>query len=90
MYTSCRWLCGLFLVDKVRVSYGERGAKVSRMESFWVHEKGERLLFFETETREDLEEVMGRQMDYCNSERRYPRLTYHLPWESLPSQDLCP
>ncbi len=46
VYTSHEWLRQLLLEDKVRVSYGERGAKVSRMESFWAHEKGEHLAVF--------------------------------------------
>ncbi|MBW1936492.1 MAG: transposase [Deltaproteobacteria bacterium] len=47
------------------------------MESFWVHFKGENVsLFLDAATLEELEWVIGRQMNYYNCERRHSSLDY--------------
>ena len=88
VYTSYRWLRKLLIEDKVVVSYCERGAKDNPwMESFWGHFKGENAsLFFEAATLEELEWVIGRQMDYYNNERRHSSLGYRSPMEYLTSE----
>jgi hypothetical protein len=45
------------------------------MESFWAHFKGENAsLFLEAASLEELEWVIGRQMEYYNFERRHSSL----------------
>lgn len=54
------------------------------MESFWAHFKGENVsLFLDAATLEELEWVIGRQMDYYNCERRHSSLDYRSPMEYL-------
>ena len=61
------------------------------MESFWGHFKGENAsLFFEAATLEELEWVIGRQMDYYNNERRHSSLGYRSPMEYLTSEVILP
>ena len=92
MYTSYRWLSRPLTEDKVVVSYCERGAKDNPwMESFWAHFKGENVsLFLEASTLEDLEWVIGRQMNYYNCERRHSSLDYRSPMEYLISAGFIP
>ena len=92
VYTSYRWLRKLLIEDKVVVSYCERGAKDNPwMESFWGHFKGENAsLFIEAATLEELEWVIGRQMNYYNHDRRHSRLGYRSPMEYLVSEGFVP
>jgi putative transposase len=92
VYTSYLWLRKLLIEDKVVVSYCERGAKDNPwMESFWAHFKGENAsLFLETASLEELEWVIGRQMEYYNFERRHSSLGYRSPVEYLVSEGFIP
>lgn len=92
VYTSYRWLRKLLIEDRVVVSYCERGAKDNPwMESFWAHFKGENaLLFLEAASLEELEWVIGQQMDYYNNERRHSSLGYRSPMEYLVSEGFIP
>jgi hypothetical protein len=92
VYTSYLWLRKLLIEDKVVVSYCERGAKDNPwMESFWAHFKGENAsLFLEAASLEELEWVIGRQMEYYNFERRHSSLGYRSPVEYLVSEGFIP
>lgn len=51
--------------------------------------KGENvLLFLEAATLEELEWVIGKQMDYYNSDRRHSSLGYRSPMEYLTSEGI--
>jgi len=61
------------------------------MESFLAHFKGENVsLFLDAATLEELEWVIGRQMNYYNCERRHSRLAYRSPMEYLISAGFIP
>ena len=83
MGTSYRWLLQLLIEDGVVVSYCERGAKDNPwMESFWAHFKGENAsLFLDAASLEELEWVIGRQINYAGCERRHSRLDHRSPME---------
>ncbi len=54
------------------------------MQAFCAHKRGESPhVFWEMGTLKEVDEVMARQMDYYNYERRHSRLGYLLPWEYL-------
>ena len=52
------------------------------MESFWAHFKGENAsLFLDAASLEELEWVIGRQINYAGCERRHSRLDHRSPME---------
>jgi len=61
------------------------------MESFWAHFKGENVsLFLDAATLEELEWVIGRQINYYNCERRHSSLNYRSPMEYFISKGIVP
>ena len=61
------------------------------MESFWAHSKGENASrFLDASTFEELEWVIGRQMNCCNLERRHSRLDCRSLVDYLISEEFVP
>jgi len=61
------------------------------MESFWAHFKGENAsLFLDAATLEELEWVIGRQINHYNCERRHSSLDYRSPMEYLINNGIVP
>jgi putative transposase len=85
VYTGYRWLYQMAVKDKVRISYSEDGAKGNvYSESFIGRFKSEnRLLFWEQDDFEALEEVIKVRVRYFNRERRHSTLGNKSPLEYL-------
>lgn len=81
VYLGHGWLHELAVLDKVRVSYSENGAKGNvHMESFHSRFKAEnRLLFWEQEDLPSLIKVVGQRIRYYNHVRRHSALDYQSP-----------
>ena len=81
VYLSHGWLHELAVLDKVRVSYSENGAKGNvHMESFNSRFKAEnRLLFWEQEDLPSLKKVVEQRIRYYNQARRHSALGYQSP-----------
>jgi len=74
VYTSYRWLRQFLIEDKAVVPYCERGAKdnLKTRNALRVTRDGD---------WEELEWLIGRQMNYAGCERRHSRLAYRSPIE---------
>ena len=85
VYIGHRWLHQVAVKDKVRVSYSDNGAKGNvYSESFIGRFKSEnRLLFWEQEDFEGLEEVVKARIKYYNRVRRHSALGNKSPIEYL-------
>jgi len=85
VYIGHRWLYQVAVKDKVRVSYSEDGARGNvYSESFIGRFKSEnRLLFWEQENFEGLEEVVKARIRYYNRVRRHSALGNKSPLEYL-------
>jgi len=85
VYIGHRWLHQVAVKDKVRVSYSKDGAKGNvYLESFIGRFKSEnRLLFWEQEDFEALEEVVKVRVRYYNRVRRHSALGNKSPLEYL-------
>jgi putative transposase len=85
VYIGYRWLYQVAVEDKVRISYSEDGAKGNvYTESFIGRFKSEnRLLFWEQEDFEALEEVIKVRAKYYNRVRRHSALGNKSPFEYL-------
>jgi putative transposase len=85
VYTSYAWLERLLLEEKARLSYAERGARDNPwIESFWGRFETENgALILEAETLEEVRQIVGKQLEYYNRERRHSALDYRSPHEVL-------
>lgn len=85
VYTSYDWIRTLLLMDGVRVSYSERGARDNPwVESFWGRLKVEnRSLFHEAADMADLTEIVDGRLKYYNEERRHTALGNRTPQSAL-------
>jgi len=85
VYIGHRWLHQVAVKDKVRVSYSEDGAKGNvYLQSFIGRFKSEnRLLFWEQEDFEGLEEVVKARIKYYNRVRKHSALGNKSPIEYL-------
>ncbi len=81
VYTGYAWTEQLLLEDKLRISYALNGARDNpQMESFIGHFKDEgRSLFLETETVNELRQVVDQRMVYYNGVRRHSTIGYQSP-----------
>ena len=81
VYLGHGWLYELAVLDKVRVSYSENGAKGNvTMESFNSRFKAEnRLLFWEQEDLPSLKKVVAQRIRYYNHVRRHSALGNQSP-----------
>lgn len=83
VYTSYRWLEEVLLKEKARISYAQRGARDNPwIESLWGRfetENGE--LILEAETEEEVKEIVAKQLEYYNCQRRHSALDYRRPYE---------
>lgn len=84
-YTSYDWIRTLLLMDGVRVSYSERGARDNPwIESFWGRLKVEnRTLFHEAADLAELTEIVDDRLNYYNQERRHTALGNRTPQSAL-------
>lgn len=92
VYTSYAWLRTLLLDHGVRISYSENGAQGNPwIESFWARFKQENAsLITEAGSLSDLHEVLDRQMQYYNHERRHSGVGNQPPLAYLESEGLRP
>ena len=81
VYLAPGWLYKLAILDKIRVSYSENGAKDNvHMESFSSRFKAEnRLLFWEQDDLISLKKVVGQRILYYNHIRRHSALETQSP-----------
>lgn len=88
VYKSYDWVRTLLLMDAVRISYSENGAKDNPwIESMWGRLKVEnRSLFHEAESLEELTEIVEDRLVYYNERRRHSELQYQPPIEWLEQQ----
>ena len=91
MFTSYAWLRTLLLDAGAQVSYSENGAKGNPwIESFWARFKQEnRSLILEARTLDTLREIIKRQMQYYNRERRHSGIGYQPPLVYLNSEGIA-
>jgi len=84
VYTSYRWLSQLLIEDGVVVSYCERGRRtIHGWSRLGLTERENASLFLDAATLEELEWLIGKQMEYYNNEHRHLRLEYRPPVECL-------
>ncbi len=85
VYIGYRWLYQVAVKDKVHISYSEDGAKGNvYTESFIGRFKSEnRLLFWEQDDFEALEEIIKVRVSYFNRLRKHSTLDYESPFEYL-------
>ena len=85
VYTSHDWLHQILTVHQARVSYAEHGARDNPwIESFWGRFKTEnQSLLLEAETLQEVTQIIDRQMDYYNHDRRHSSLGQIAPWVFL-------
>ena len=90
VYIGYRWLYQVAVEDKVRISYSEDGARDNvYTESFIGRFKSEnRLLFWEQDDFEALEEVIKVRVRYFNRVRRHSALGNKSPFEYLNRKNL--
>jgi len=81
VYTSYDWVRTLLLMDAVRISYSENGARDNPwIESMWGRLKVEnRSLFHEAESLQELTEIVDDRLVYYNERRRHSELQYQPP-----------
>ncbi len=81
VYTSYDWTGQLLLIDKVRLSLALAGAKDNpQMESFFSRFKAEgHSEFLDAKTVTELEEVVGKRINFYNFERYHSSLGNRAP-----------
>ena len=92
VYLGHGWLYELAVLDKVRVSYSENGAKGNvHMESFNGRFKSEnRLLFWEQDDLASLKKVVSQRIRYYNHVRRHSALGNKSPIRYLKEKGKIP
>ena len=92
VYLGHGWLYELAVLDKVRVSYSENGAKGNvHMESFNGRFKSEnRLLFWEQDDLASLKKVVSQRVRYYNHARRHSALGNKSPIRYLKEKGKIP
>jgi putative transposase len=92
VYLGHGWLYELAVLDKVRVSYSENGAKGNvHMESFNGRFKSEnRLLFWEQDDLASLKKVVRQRVRYYNRVRRHSALGNKSPIRYLKEKGKIP
>jgi len=85
VYTSYDWIRTLLLMDGVRISYSERGARDNPwIESFWGRLKVEnRSLIHEAQDLAELTEIVDDRLKYYNQDRRHTALGNRTPMTAL-------
>jgi putative transposase len=89
VFRSYRWLHQLLCGDHVEVSYSEHGAKDNPwIESLWSRLKAEvGQVLFESETLQELQDVVADYVDYYRHQRRHQSLDQQIPIEVLRNQN---
>lgn len=92
VFTSYDWLRRVLIDAGCEISFSERGAKGNPwVESVWSRFKQENeSLLIDSQSMQELQEVIDEQFRYYNQKRRHSGLNYQSPIQHLQSEGIAP